>query len=279
MYEYKLNSPKVYEDVPPFDVHCHFCGNEYKHSGIKIQDKHNNPTGQLDIIQCEKCRRYGGLATDFNSDYTSIKSAYIRKSTKLRLHEPMEDCVNEAFQMDDYGNFRIKVKDSKDKYHYSHWTGYTNITSIIVENKVFIGVSQYYGCDIEPEQVLELSHYIEPLNNMLGLKELFESVDEPLELSLELKHVGYVLRGIAKVDMGIGEIGYVEMWKSNMPIGYITDGMLMDNINTSDSGYTNILGAVFQIYILYEKYIEAYKMERIVGDITSEDVLAISKYS
>lgn len=271
--EYPRNnkSPRSYKNVLPFDVHCHFCGKEYKHSGTKIQDRWNNPAGHLDIIQCEECRRYGGLAIGSTVDDVLIEMAYIRKSVTQRYHEPMEICTNEAFQMDDYGNFRIKVIDSEGKCHYSYWGGYTCIVSLKIGDRVFIGVSQSHAGDIEPETVLELTHYVEPNNEIKGLKELFNSIDSSKEPPITLNHIGFIVRGKTKVSMWGGRIAFVSMDEVILSLGKVTENLLMEYINDGGFGVEKILGAVVDVYYQYEQGHDIYMETKIVGDVSEQE--------
>lgn len=67
--------------------------------------------------------------------------------SNLKRYEATGDTIDKDFQMDDYGNFRIRVRDSNGNEHYSSWEGYHFIATLVVEDMTYAGVTEYHaGC-------------------------------------------------------------------------------------------------------------------------------------
>ncbi len=75
-------------------------------------------------------------------------SNVVRESKK---HIPCAETDGKAFQMDDYGNFRIVVHGFP-----SDWVSYRSIASLMLYDVQYIGVSAYYEGVLPHECVLEV---------------------------------------------------------------------------------------------------------------------------
>jgi len=69
----------------------------------------------------------------------------------FKKFEPCNECIGKAFQMDDYGNFRIVVHGFASK-----WVSYNSIASLEYDGVKYIGVSAYYEGTIPHECIVEI---------------------------------------------------------------------------------------------------------------------------
>ncbi len=74
---------------------------------------------------------------------------YLNKDFKKL--EPCDEDVGKAFQMDDYGNFRIVVNGKSGE-----WKSYNSIATVEVDGILYIDVSAYYEGVLPHECVLKV---------------------------------------------------------------------------------------------------------------------------
>ncbi len=70
---------------------------------------------------------------------------------EYKKHVPCDETYGKAFQMDDYGNFRIVVHGFT-----SEWVSYESIASLMLYDVQYIGVSAYYEGVLPHECVLKV---------------------------------------------------------------------------------------------------------------------------
>lgn len=70
---------------------------------------------------------------------------------EFRRFVPTSECMEEAFQMDAFGNFRICVKGKE-----SEWVGYERIAILDIDGEKFIGVSAYFEGYLPTECILRV---------------------------------------------------------------------------------------------------------------------------
>lgn len=81
------------------------------------------------------------------------KCTEVRKDQKAEFKRfvPTPECAKKAFQMDDFGNFRIVVKGKE-----GDWVGYERVAMLDVDGEKFIGVSKYFDGYLPTECVMKV---------------------------------------------------------------------------------------------------------------------------
>lgn len=71
---------------------------------------------------------------------------------KFKKFEPSDEDIRDAFQIDDYGNFRIVIHGDKGE-----WANYQGIAKLEHGGRIYIAVSQYFKGVLPHECILEVT--------------------------------------------------------------------------------------------------------------------------
>lgn len=150
-------------------------------------------------------------------DLDNIKELQIRMSKsllegrkELKKFLPIPECVDESFQMDDYGNFRIAVNSAKGKI-YSNWTVYEGIAAVNVGTDSFIGVSNYHEGYLPTERILRVEEVDEDgesnfykfkiadlkADKIMGPGEIDEILRDP---PFDVEEYGFIVKSVSQKD-------------------------------------------------------------------------------
>lgn len=91
--------------------------------------------------------------TEMTGDKKTTEVPKMERDQKgeFRRFVPTPECMEETFQMDAFGNFRIWVKGKE-----SEWVGYERIATLDVDGEKFVGVSAYFEGYLPTECVLKV---------------------------------------------------------------------------------------------------------------------------